>query len=82
MMFRETLLPEANSLDIGEKVAKKSPFRKAGFSPTCKTTAHVQCHLKQTEQVQKISMKRWLSGHFRLRVQGVQEQTKWQLRAE
>ncbi len=33
MMFRETLLPEANSLDIGEKVAKKSPFRKTGFSP-------------------------------------------------
>jgi hypothetical protein len=31
MMFRETLLPEANFLDIGEKVAKKSPFRKAGF---------------------------------------------------
>jgi hypothetical protein len=52
---------KADSLNIGENVIEKPPFRKAGFLPMFlnnggkdgfKTTAHAQCNLKLIEHVQ------------------------------
>ncbi len=79
---------EERWLNIGEKSCWKAIFLKSQcctndlefrmknvlFQPT----SHAQWNLKQTEHVQrKISLKRWLSCHFRVKV--FKNSPKWQL---